>query len=389
MERRAFLRSAGQSAAYLLAARFPTADAGPLGAEHLDIAAAHLDELRRLDGQRGAIAVVVRATERADHLFRQLKSTPESAKLRPRLALLASEAASLAGWCAVNLGDPRTATAWFKVTEASGEQGRHPDMHAWGIRQQAKVLETVGRHDDALAVLARARVHGVSASIRVEVETLRALAAAKLRGRAKHVSWSLRALDRASEASTEAGGPPSQLPWAWSITPSYVDVQRGHCSVALGDGHAAYRLLQVGLRQHPKELYRGTGEIHLGLASAAVLMGDVERAADHARRAREVFSATRAARQTEELRRFREVQLGPFADTRAVRDLDDELRAGARYKLCETEDHKTRVHQSTCPYARRGKARPWTFAGRLNPGDAAIAAAEAGYETCKRCMHGR
>jgi len=54
-------------------------------------------------------------------------------------------------------------------------------------------------------------------------------------------------------------------------------------------------------------------------------MGDVERAADHARLAAEVFSATRAARQAEELRRFRRLQLTPFADSRAVRELDDHI----------------------------------------------------------------
>jgi hypothetical protein len=315
MERRAFLRSAGQTAAYLLAARFPTGDSALLGAEHLDIVANDLARLRRLDGQHGASAAVLQATERADHLFRQLKSTSERAALQPRLALLAGEAASLAGWCALNLGDPATAMAWSRVAADCGEHGRHPDMHALGIWEQAKVFEAVERHAEALGVLKRARLEAVSAPVRVEVETLRARVAARLRGYSQHEVWSLRALDRAQGAVAEIDDAPSQLPWAWSVTSSYVEVQRGRCHVWLGRGRIAYAMLSAGLREHPKGLYRGAGELHLSLAQAAVVMGDVERATDHARQADEVFGAVRAVRQAEELRRFRQTELAPFADT--------------------------------------------------------------------------
>jgi tetratricopeptide (TPR) repeat protein len=398
MERRAFLRSAGQTALYLLATRFPTGDAGLLGAEHLDITADELTRLRGLDGQYGAGAAVLQATERADHLYRQLKSTSDRAALQPRLALLAGEAASLAGWCALNLGDPQTAMAWSRVAADCGEHGRHPDMHAWGIWEQARILEAAGRYDDALGVLKRPPLERVSAPVRVEVETLRARAAARVRGYSQREVWSLTALDRAQEAVAKTDDAPSQLPWMWLVTSSYVEVQRGRCHAWLGRGEEAYASLSAGLREHPKGLYRGAGELHLSLAHAAVVTGDIERATDHARQADEVFTTVRAVRQADELRRFRRIELAPFSDTRSVRELDEQLRAPTRYVTTRSMRNRQKVHQRTCPSLHRGQtphATSWREGNGLEPIEvvALVAArpaeARPRLEVCQTCIIGR
>jgi tetratricopeptide (TPR) repeat protein len=396
MQRRRFIRSAGQAAAYLLATKFPTGQHGLLGAEHLDLAAARLDRLRRLDGRDGADAVVVSAVEQADHLFRLLKGTPAAAPLRGRLALLAGEAATLAGWSSLNIGEPAPAMSWFRVAEACGEQGAYADLQAWGVRQQAHLLDLAGKHEAALGRLRRAPLESASAPVRIEVELLRARTAAKLPD-GRRDRWALAALARAEATLDHVARDPSPLGWMWLVTDSLVAAQRGHTLMLLGQGEAAYEHLTTGLRSHPKALYRGFGELHLDLGRAAALAGEPEAACDHLAQADEVFGAIGATRQAGLLREVRGRDLAAFADTAAVRDLDERLRdgpppigGGHRYVTVRSYTGRRRLHQADCSNLRRAKvsrADPWPAGAGREPGElAADPHLRPGLDVCGHCM---
>lgn len=377
--RRNLLRGIAAGAAAYLAGGDPPP---PLSAEGLQVIRHDLDARWRhyQAGQTAAIEQL--AAIDAERLIRALREAPASSALYRPLATVATEAAMLAGAIASDQGDRLSAAHWHAASTRAATKARSADLVCLTLEDQAWVADFSGQSHNALGLLSQMPVKRASPAAVARVE----LGRAGLLAPAGNARAALAALNEAASAADRAQEEPSLLPRP-PVTDDRLARFRGYILVDLGI-ESGYKELKPALR-HPECTDRNKGIIHVYLARAAAQAGAIGRACWHASTAHRLFVTLGATGQLIRVRRLRGDELAPFASARPVRELDEELRSGvtSRYKLCMTEDHKTlKAHQSTCRYVRRGRARSWHAAEQLDPIEAAAAAAEAGYELCKRCM---
>jgi hypothetical protein len=362
MERRAFLRSMGLSAAFLLETAFPTSKPGLLGTEQLTRSADRLARLRVLDHQKSAAVVATDAAELAQSLLMQLKITPQADPLRRQLALLTGQAADLAGVSVEHLGEPGPALAWMRVVEACGRQAGSPDLTGWGVLAQAGLLQHFfDGADQALGLMhQRAPREGLSAPVRAMLEAVRSAAAAgSSHPLPKRERWTKNALERSQDAIADVDANPTALPFVPWLGASHISGIQGRAYLLLGYGDAAYEVLSGGLRDHPPELYRGLGGKYVKLAHAAFLTGDLERACAHAAQAHRIMSEAPSALYGREFRELRDVDLAPYAGAAAVRQLDEQI-AESRTTASSANEAPAKPKQSRRSYVKvRARGGVW------------------------------
>jgi hypothetical protein len=381
VRRREFLSTTAAGAIALMI------DGKPAGAsaEGLAIWRADLDELRTRCRTVSRSAIAVPVTRLADGLVRTLRGTPERARLYRPLAELTAEAAMLAGWALFDENDFVAAGRWSRVAAHVSKQAQSPDLVAMSLEDWAWAMEALDRKDDALGLLGRMPVTVVTPATRATVEIGRAL----LLARSGRATPALATLDLV-EQHAERGTAPLRLP----VDAKRVQEVRGYTIVELGFAAAAYQQLMV-VRRMPHQ-WINHGLIEMNLATAAAQMGEVEQACDHLAQAHAVFTEARSAHQVEKVARFRTTKLDRYADTRAVRELDDYLRTaaeggGQRYVIARSRRGKNGLHRADCPYMLRGRpsVRRTTWTGGAGRAPAEIAgdeAVRAAYDVCKVCM---
>lgn len=385
VRRRTFLTTTTVSLVGLLADRLPKGRLRVDG-EPLDQLATAITELRYLDGRDGSATVLMPASWLAGRLTTALANTPPAGDDHRAVADLAADAAELAGWAAFETGEYGAALAWYDRAIAAASSAANPGLVAFAGEARAQVL-WLGLHktEAALQQLDQIDLRPITSNLRARVHVCRARVLAARRDEP--------ATHRAIEAARTAASQPSAddgSPWSgWSASPANIDLRQGLALIDLGYAGSADALLTASLRSVPAKLRRAAGTIHTGLARAAILLADPEGAAKHAALAHTIFITTRSRQLLDVNAVVRELR-DRWGDVRAVRDLDEQRRAEAEgaiaYWLCRTEERGTRVHQASCRYVRRGRARPWPATGRLDPAEAAKLALRSGYELCQRCM---
>jgi hypothetical protein len=382
MRRRKFLSTTAAGAIALLVDGEPVR----LSTEGLTLWRADLDHLRRVlrTESRGAIAVPV--ARQAEGLVRMLHGTPESARMYRPLAELTAETAMLAGWAMQDQEEHTAAANWSRVAVHASRQARNPDLLAMALEDWAWVMnESFGRRDDALRLLDQIPLKQIAPSTRATVGVGRAMMFA----RTGRTNASLAVLDDI-ELHANTGTAPGRL----TVDANRVQSVRGYTFVDLGFAAPAYEQL-TEVRRLPHQ-WISQGLVELNLATAAAQMGEVEQACRHAAEAHAVFTEARSTHQARKVLQLRERQLDRYADTRAVRELDDYLRTaaegGQRYVVTRSRHGKEALHRADCPYMLRGapsvKRRTWTGGnGRTPAGVAADDDVRAAFDVCKLCMH--
>jgi tetratricopeptide (TPR) repeat protein len=297
------------------------------------------------------------------------------------LTKLAAEAAELAGWAAFETGEYGSALSWYDRAINAATTAGDPNFVAFATEARAQVLWLgLQKTGPALAALDAIKLDSVIPSVRSRVHAGRARVLA-LQGNEP-------ATHRALEASMEAASKviASENSWGlWAASPANTKMRQGFTLLELGYGEAAETLLSRSLRRLPGSLRRVGGGIHWGLARAAVLADEPERAAEHVVCAHTIFVATRS-RRIDDVRAVAADLKARYPGVRAVTELDEQLRTGTRYVLCDTADHTVKIHQASCGYARRGRARPWPAGEHLKPEQVASDPLRGSYELCERCM---
>lgn len=317
VNRRRFMGGvAGVAAAPVVAALPDTADGatGQAAALRLSTTA-----FRRLDGSTPS-----RDLSESVHTHMRLIQTitrdaPDTQ--RPRLAAVGSEAASLAGWLAWDMGDHGSARTWYGSAIKAARAAGAPLLTAYQAGSLAQFEAHAGNGVEALNLARKARRAlgerrpAVADAWLSSVEALGYAAGGDQRAADK----ALTASRSASERLTDEEPPP--WPWVFSFTPNKVAATRVTCGARLGladwvlsddvealaTGHAKQRALLV-----------------LDIAAGHLAGGRVEAAFALASRALDAGLQYRSGRIVERARAVRRT-LTTATPPKVVRDFDERL----------------------------------------------------------------
>jgi hypothetical protein len=392
VRRRAFLTATLSSVGALLTDRLPSRDLLLDGEPLAEIGGA-ITALRILDRRDGAASVLMPTTFLADRLNEALATTPPKHEEYLALAALAADAGRLAGWVSFENGENGPALRRYDQTIRAARQARDPDLAAFAAQARATVLwRGLGDTGAALAQLKAVELGPVSQQVRCLIHGIRGQVLAAKRDEAP----THRAMEAATEAAHSSNGDsPSWLGWCGS--PADVDAAHGLALANLGYGDKASEHLASAMRQLPARMRRLAGTLHRGLAQAAVLTGEPDRAAKHVLKAHEIFVVTKS-RQLGELRAVVADLQDRYGDVREVQDLKEHLRTKTRYVTTRSMRGWQKVHQRSCHTLHRGQAphaEAWPDGNGSKPADvvALVAArpaeARPRLEVCRTCIVGR
>ncbi|WP_207229837.1 XRE family transcriptional regulator [Krasilnikovia cinnamomea] len=273
-----------------LAARLAVAEA--IDAPLIVSLEAQTQSFRTLDRQLGA-ARLLQQTEAHVGQMTDLWRYALPGAHRTVLAAALAEAAALAGWQALDLGDPEKAWSLHETAKAAARESGIPSIVAHVTAQQAYALLDLGRSASAVTLIQHARQ---AANGKVP-DLLRSwLWAAEAEALAANG-----AADEAQEALDHAGAAlPSQgldesLPYLF-LNEVHLARWRGHCLARLGKSEAVQELANAVNLLDPT-FTRAAAGLRCDLALAYSVRGQHEEARAEARVAEELATRTASARQ--------------------------------------------------------------------------------------------
>jgi transcriptional regulator with XRE-family HTH domain len=274
---------------------------------------------RRLDGSTPSrdLAESVRAHMRLIQSITR-DASPEQ---RPRLAAVGSEAASLAGWLAWDMGDNGSARTWYGAAIKAAKAAGNPLLTAYQTGSLAQFEAHAGNGAQALTLAAKARralgdrSPAVAEAWLSSVEALAHAAA----GDRRRADQSLTA-SRAAVSALDGQEPPP-WPWVFTFTETKVAAARVACGSRLG-------LADWVLSEDVEALATGHEKqralLVLDIASGHLAGGRVEAAFALASRALNTGLTYRSGRIVERARAVRRT-LTTTAPPKVVRDFDAQL----------------------------------------------------------------
>ncbi|WP_307840965.1 hypothetical protein [Streptomyces sp. GESEQ-4] len=240
---------------------------------------------------------------------------------RPRLAAVGSEAASLAGWLAWDMGDNGSARTWYGSAIKAAKAAGNPLLMAYQTGSLAQFEAHAGNGVQALNLAAKARRAlgdqrpAIADAWLSSVEAL-AHAAVGDRRRADRSLTSSR-----GAVATLDGQEPPPWPWVFTFTETKVAATRVACGARLG-------LADWVLSEDTEALATGHEKqralLVLDIASGHLAGGRVEAAFALASRALNTGLKYRSGRIVERARTMRRT-LTTTAPPKVVRDFDEQL----------------------------------------------------------------
>ncbi|WP_432492690.1 hypothetical protein [Kineococcus auxinigenes] len=255
------------------------------------------DTVRLLDRRLGAPALLEQMRAHIATLQGLVTHAVLDSTRRPIAAVLA-DAATLAGWQALDVG--ATAQAWghFEVAKAAAREAGDAALLTHAKEEQAYALLDVQRPADGVALLQEARDEGARALPARMVSWLWA-AEAELLAAADDEMAFRRALDTAARLLPSHNHDP-ELPYL-SLDDCHLARWRGHSLARLGDREAIDHL-SGALAQHDAQFTRARGSLLIDLAKALTVSGERGQAQVHIDAARQLVAQTGSVRQRRRLR---------------------------------------------------------------------------------------
>jgi hypothetical protein len=262
-----------------------------LDADLYELFTQQTQSFRLLDRRLGARRLLAQ-TESHVHQMTDVLSYARDGHQRAQLAGAVAEAASLAGWQALDLGLPDKAWILYETGKAAARESGKPAALAHVTAEQAYALLDLGHVDDGVEQIRYARqVAGkrVPPVLRAWLwaAEAEALAAAGEEPRARS------ALDRADREIMNAGK--DTLPYL-ALDENHLARWRGHCLARLGAAEAVEDLSGALAKLDPS-FNRARAGMLCDLAIAYSARGDLDASRDHARQASALAEATTSKRQ--------------------------------------------------------------------------------------------
>ncbi|GAA4808418.1 hypothetical protein GCM10023200_52750 [Actinomycetospora chlora] len=249
--------------------------AGPgSGAEY----ALRLDAVRVLDRQLGAPAALDQLRALSTSVEALLKHAVLPTARRPMAGVLA-DAASLAGWQALDTGDLDQAWSMHLTAQhAAREAEDHPAL-AHAMAQQAYVLLDVGRKGDALALAVAAKDAVRAGAPDVLMAWLHAVEG-EMAAACGDELGARRAMDLAAAVVPDEGSDSDPLPYI-SLDASHLARWRGNVVARLGDVQATEDLF-AALEGMDPTFTRAGASLRCDLAASMLAQHDQREARKHA-----------------------------------------------------------------------------------------------------------
>jgi hypothetical protein len=265
--------------------------ANVIDAELITLLERQTDTFRGLDRRLGAVRLLPQTRAHVDQLTDLLTySLPGG--LRPRLAEAAAQAASLAGWQALDLGDVDQAWLLYETAKTAALDSNDASALAYVTAEQGYVLIDAGRPDLAADLIRSAHERaerGVPHVLRAWLWAAEAEAAAAGRDEAA----ARRAMDAAARELAISGG--DRLPYVF-LNDVHLARWRGHCLARLGSAEAVDDLSHA-LGDLDQTFTRAAAGLHCDLALAYSQRGEHDAARAEARAAQQLADQTASARQ--------------------------------------------------------------------------------------------
>src|SRR6266545_5494668 len=279
------------------------------------------DQFRRLDDRIGSRDLLGPVLGHLRFITRLLQGS-QPTQVHRRLCQAAAQVAQLAGWLSFDANLHADARAYYDVAVKAADEGNDRALSAYVLGCRGVVEIYSGEPETGLQFAQAALYRGtsaVTATTQAWLYRVEALALAAL-GEADHCSGALDQAERSIERSSADEDPP----WIYHFDRSQLAGQKGACYVRLRHPQAAREALGEALTTLGPEFVRDRS-LHLThLASAFAQQGEIEESCRRASQSLDIIVQTGSARELRRLREFRQ-ELDPFADTRAVKDLDAQL----------------------------------------------------------------
>jgi hypothetical protein len=245
--------------------------------------------------------------------------------VRRQLCSVAGETAGLAGWLAWDLEDRRAAAAYFRAgIEAAQEAGDRPlgaylvgsscVQPAYRERPHARLRRLQGRTFGFQSVDANPTTRAWLVGLKAEAHAL-----------AGNETASLRALDQAEAIVGGAGEEDAaRRPRVAFFDHARLVGERGVALSRLGRPADARQVLEAALGSLDPEMVKIRPRLLSALATAHVREGNVDEACRIGADALALADRQQVATNLQDVRRLR-LDLEPWRDTQAVRELDEQL----------------------------------------------------------------
>lgn len=262
-----------------------------LDAETIDLLRRETEQLRRADRELGATLLSDQMRSHLSRLKESLCASISHAKRRPLAAELA-DAASLAGWQALDLGHIRAAWTLHETAALAATEADDPSLAAHARGQQAFALLDIAEPQMALSLLSETiqDATGVPPRMSSWLYAARAEAAAAA-GADKLCRVDL----EAAEDALPSGASDPDLPYI-CLDAVHLSRWRGHTLARLGDLQAI-ETLEAALKTMSPDFQRATGGLHVDLAVAYASAGSGQDSRRHALAARSTIARTGSVRQ--------------------------------------------------------------------------------------------
>jgi tetratricopeptide (TPR) repeat protein len=250
-----------------------------------------------------------------------------SPPLRPQLCSIAGETAALAGWLAWDIEDRPAAAGYFRVGIDAAKEANDRALGAYLVGSSC-VQPAYRERPYARLRRLQGRTHGfaradASPSTRAWLATLEAEAHAL----AGDTSNCLRAFDEAEAAMSRIGEEDeSRRPRVAFFDRNYLAGERGVALARLGQPDAAQDVLAPALASLDPSAVKTRPRLLNALATAHVQQGDVDRACELGAEALGMAAQQEVQPNLQDVRKLR-LELEPWRDSQAVKDLDEQLRA--------------------------------------------------------------
>jgi hypothetical protein len=222
--------------------------------------------------------------------------------------------------------EPVGAWNWFSLAQELAREAGDEDLHALALARISRILVASYERpnpDAAIGVLDRILVDRLEPATRAMVAVHKAHAHA-VNG---NECAAMRMLGEAARAAERADSEETALqPWISANSSMYVANWAGTVQLQLARPEQAGEAWSAVLAQFPAQNVRARGELLLDLGKAALQNGEVAQSCQRAASAFDVFTRTNSKRHLTGVAEFR-TSLAPYADTHAVRELDEYLHA--------------------------------------------------------------
>lgn len=261
---------------------------------------AQVEAARRVDRRFGGITQLEAMRAHMADVERLLRAGAAPGE-RPALAGVLVEAATLAGWEALDRVALRAAWDHHEVALSAAREAESSSLLAHAMAQQALVLVDLGEHEIAVERVVEARAQAGGGVSRLLGSWL-AAAEGEIRAAGSDRSGALRAFD-AADALIPAEPQDPELPFLF-LADGHLDRWRGHVLAQVGEESAASQLANV-LDRLPPDFVRARASTLVDLAVAHAAAGDRDAALHYSAEARRVAGRVASSRQLRRLGRLR------------------------------------------------------------------------------------